>query len=112
MKKIKFKCWIENDEEKFYGPGPNELIKQIQQEGSLSKAAVKMNMSYRKAWEIVQRLNENSEELFVILKKGGQHGGGAEVTSYALNVAREYEKMEKKFGELAEQQNEFLKFLK
>ncbi|TBW27149.1 winged helix-turn-helix domain-containing protein [Gramella sp. KN1008] len=112
MKKIKFKCWVENDGGKFYGPGPNELIKQIQKEGSLSKAAGKMNMSYRKAWDIVQRLNDNSGELFVILKKGGQHGGGAEVTSYALEVMREYEKMEKHFCELAKEQNEFIKLLK
>ncbi len=112
MKRIKFKCWVEQEGEKFYGPGPNELIKQIQKEGSLSKAAVKMNMSYKKAWDLVQRLNHNSEEPWVILKKGGSHGGGAEVTSHALEAVREFESLQGKIDKLLEQQEAQLKILK
>ncbi|HSI68625.1 MAG TPA: hypothetical protein VK941_00210 [Gillisia sp.] len=108
MKKIKFKCWVEEDGEKFYGPGPNELIKRIQKEGSLSKAAGQMNMSYKKAWDLVQRLNNNSEKPWVILKKGGQYGGGAEVTPHAVKVTLEYDKLQQEIGELLEQQKELI----
>ena len=111
MKEIKFKCWVEEDGEKFYGPGPNELIKKIQKEGSLSKAAGQMNMSYKKAWDLVQRLNSNSEEPWVILKKGGQHGGGAEVTPHAMKAVQEYDMLEQKMKELLEQQQELMKVL-
>lgn len=112
MKEIKFKCWVEEQGEKFYGPGPNELIKQIQQEGSLSRAATKMKMSYKKAWEMVQRLNQYSEKPLIILKKGGSHGGGAEVTETALELVAEYENLQKKITESLEQQKKLLKFLK
>lgn len=112
MKEIKFKCWVEENGEKFYGPGPNELIKNIQKEGSLSKAAGQMNMSYKKAWDLVQRLNNNSEEPWVILKKGGQHGGGAEVTPHAIKAVQEYERLERKIGELVEQQEDLMNILK
>ncbi|WP_081209165.1 winged helix-turn-helix domain-containing protein [Salegentibacter sediminis] len=112
MKKIKFKYWVENEDEKFYGPGPNELIKRIQKEGSLSKAAGQMDMSYKKAWDLVQRLNKHSTEPWVILKKGGSHGGGAEITPYALKVIREYEKLEQKISELLEQEQDLLKTIK
>ena len=74
MKKFKFKCWIEEEGEKFYGPGPHQLIKSIQKEGSLSKAAGQMNMSYKKDWDRItpvlrealgnvteEKLNENFE---------------------------------------------------
>lgn len=112
MKKIKFKYWVENEGEKFYGPGPNELVKRIQKEGSLSKAAAQMNMSYKKAWDLVQRLNRHSPEPWVILKKGGSHGGGAEITPFALKVIREYEKLEQRLNELLEEENDLLKILK
>lgn len=110
MKKIRYKCWLEEEGEKVYGPGPNELLKRIQKEGSVSKAAGKMNMSYKKAWDLVQRLNHHSREPFVILKKGGEHGGGAQVTEYALRIMQEYEKLEKQISELINQQKELIKF--
>lgn len=110
MKKIRFKCWLEEGGEKFYGPGPNELLRRIQKEGSLSKAAAQMTMSYKKAWDLVQRLNHHSEKPFVILKKGGEHGGGAEVTGYALKIMEEYENLQKQIGDLVNQQKGLLRF--
>lgn len=112
MKEIRFKCWVEDDAVKLYGPGPNELIKQIQLEGSLSKAATRMNMSYKKAWEMVQRLNEHCEKPLIILKKGGSHGGGAEVTDKALEVVKEFENFQNKLKVLADQEKDLLKLLK
>lgn len=110
MKSIKVKCWIEEEGEKFYGPGPHELVKRIQTERSLSKAAEKMHLSYRKAWKMVKRLNQNSAEPLVILKKGGQHGGGAEVTPHALKIMEKYENLQNKIYELIDKENEWIKF--
>lgn len=112
MKKIKFKCWVEDKGEKFYGPGPNELIKRIQKEGSISKAAGQMHLSYKKAWELVQRLNHHSEEPLVVLKKGGQHGGGAEITPHGIKIIEEYDSLQNKMNELVEKQQGFIKVLK
>ncbi|MDR5590512.1 winged helix-turn-helix domain-containing protein [Christiangramia sp. SM2212] len=111
MKELRIKCWVEDDGEKFYGPGPNELIKKIQKEGSLSRAASEMNMSYKKAWDLIQRLNQHAEKPLVILKKGGSHGGGAEVTEYAREIVAEYDQLEKEIARLIEKQN-LLKVLK
>ena len=112
MKTIKFKCWIEDDQEKFYGPGPNELIKRIQKEGSLSRAAAQMNMSYKKAWEMAQRLNHHSEEPLIILKKGGAHGGGAEVSPHALKIVEEYEKLQQKLSDMIAEETELAKLFR
>tara|TARA_R100000935_G_scaffold55056_1_gene84644 strand:- start:112 stop:450 length:339 start_codon:yes stop_codon:yes gene_type:complete len=112
MKQLKIKCWIEEDGEKFYGPGPHELLKQIQKEGSLSKAAEQMNMSYKKAWAIVRKLNQFSEETLVILKKGGQHGGGAELSLYGLERMKEYDDLQLKVCQLIVQEEKLLKVLK
>lgn len=112
MKSIKVKCWIEEEGEKFYGPGPHELIKRIDKEGSLSKAAAQMHLSYKKAWKMVQRLNQNSAETLVILKKGGISGGGAEVTPQALILIEEYENLQQKIEELIDQEEKLLLALK
>ena len=105
------KCWIEDEGKRFYGPGPNELLRRIQKEGSLSKAAAQMNMSYKKAWDIVQRLNEHTGEPLVVLKKGGAHGGGAEVTVKGMEVMNEYEHFQQQLLELAENRKDLLKAL-
>lgn len=112
MKQIRLKCWVEDEGEKFYGPGPNELLRRIQKEGSLSRAAEQMHMSYKKAWDIVQRLNAHTKQPLVHLKKGGPHGGGAEVTQKAIEVMEEYERFEKEVSEIAERQNKLLESLK
>lgn len=111
MKSIKVKCWIETNGDKFYGPGPHELLQNIKAEGSLSKAAEKMQLSYRKAWDIVQQLNKHSEEPLVILKKGGKTGGGAEVTVYAKAVMEAYNKLQKKLQEVSEEEKQLLEIL-
>ena len=35
-KEIRFRCWIEIDGVKFFGPGPAELLEHIEQEGSIA----------------------------------------------------------------------------
>lgn len=44
-------------------------------------------------------------------EKGGQHGGGAEITPHALKAMQEYEKLQQKISELVEQQEELIKIL-
>lgn len=112
MKQLKIKCWIEEDGEKFYGPGPHILLKEIQKEGSLSKAAEKMQLSYKKAWEMVQRLNLGSNHNLVNLKKGGQHGGGATITPHALQIMSAYELLQNKVKELINTEDDLMKVLK
>ena len=103
---------MEEDGEKVYGPGPNEVLRFIEREGSLSKAADAMKMSYKKAWDIVKRLNQHSEEPLVILKKGGSHGGGAAVTEHGINVMKRFEKLQAELKEVLEKQQHFLDTLK
>jgi hypothetical protein len=45
-----------------FGPGKAQLLEQIQQTGSLREAAVRLQMSYMKAWRLANRMNENFRE--------------------------------------------------
>ncbi|MBI1837768.1 MAG: LysR family transcriptional regulator [Flavobacteriia bacterium] len=69
--KIKSRIWICTEEGTFLGEGRIELLKKIDEFGSISKAAKAMKMSYKKAWELVNSMNEQSQEPIVTGKIGG-----------------------------------------
>jgi molybdate transport system regulatory protein len=59
-KEIRVRCWIDIDGEKFFGPGPAELLQLVAETGSIAKAAKSMRMSYKKAWEMIINVNTKS----------------------------------------------------
>ncbi|KXS31316.1 MAG: ModE family transcriptional regulator [Candidatus Gallionella acididurans] len=83
------------------GPGKAELLETIQECGSISKAAKKMGMSYRRAWELVNVMNQCFKYPLVITAQGGTHGGGAEVSELGIAVLQNYRKMEAKVARFA-----------
>ncbi|MBW7909552.1 MAG: LysR family transcriptional regulator [Kiritimatiellae bacterium] len=62
------------------GPGKAQLLEQIQQTGSISKAARAMGMSYVRAWQLVEALNAAFREPLVASDTGGTRGGGSHLT--------------------------------
>ena len=73
--RINGSLWMEGDGTRFFGPGPVELLQRIEETGSINQAAKKMGMSYKKAWEMVNRLNEIVGSPLVITATGGEKGG-------------------------------------
>ena len=100
--------WIECDGERFFGPGPAELLDLINSTGSINKAAKKMEMSYKKAWRIINSLNTEARQPFVVTQTGGTSGGGSIVTNEATAVMVWYKKLRERFFALLEQETENL----
>lgn len=111
MKELRFRCWISINEEKFFGPGPMQLLQLIEQEGSLSKAAKAMGMSYKKAWDLVNQLNEKSSKPMVISTKGGAKGGGAEITAHGREVMAGYSALTRKIQSVISANDSLLKLI-
>ena len=78
------------------GPGRIELLEGVQRTGSLSQAARGMKMSYRRAWLLMQSLNDSLAGPASIAAKGGRHGGGATLTPLGVNLIRAYRRFEAK----------------
>jgi molybdate transport system regulatory protein len=78
------------------GPGKAALIEHIEKSGSISSAARAMGMSYRRAWQLVEALNESFAEPVVVTAIGGKRGGGAKVTDFGLDLVRRFRAMESK----------------
>ena len=56
---IRFRHWVFIDDMKFFGPGRMELLEHIESTGSIAKAAKLMNMSYKKAWLMVDEMKKS-----------------------------------------------------
>jgi molybdate transport system regulatory protein len=90
---VKSRIWIESDEGVCLGNGRVRLLKAIEATGSLSKAAKSINMSYKKAWNLIDAVNNNAEEPVVITATGGKDGGGARVTAYGKTLIQQFDKL-------------------
>jgi len=96
--------WIECNGERFFGPGPVELLELINDMGSINRATKQMEMSYKKAWKIINSLNTEARQPFVITQTGGNSGGGSVVTDDAKAVIAWYKEMRERFSSLLEKE--------
>lgn len=78
------------------GPGRAALLSHIARTGSITSAAQAMGMSYRRAWQLVEAMNESFNEPVVTTAIGGKRGGGAKVTALGKRLVRLYHEMETK----------------
>jgi molybdate transport system regulatory protein len=79
------------------GIGRLELLTHIQAQGSISKAAQKMDMSYKRAWELVTSMNAQAAQPLVLTQAGGKRGGGAEVTAAGQQMIQEFRVLQERF---------------
>ncbi len=77
------------------GPGKIALMRAIVETGSISAAARRLGMSYRRAWLLVDTMNRCFRSPVVETVSGGKGGGGARITELGREVLRRYETMEK-----------------
>jgi len=107
--KVGGKLWLESEGERFFGPGPMELLEKIEETGSISNAAKAMNMSYKKAWELINHLNGQTNSPVVIPQTGGEKGGGSTLTPEGLELIQYYKALRKRFKTFLENESESLK---
>jgi molybdate transport system regulatory protein len=81
-------------DEFYVGPGRADLLQFIDETGSISAAGKRMGMSYKRAWSLVQALNEGFGAPLVEASRGGSGQGGAVLTEDGHAVLRHYRAME------------------
>lgn len=79
-----------------FGPGKAALLLAIQQSGSISAAARTIGMSYRRAWLLVEAMNQCFRQPLVATATGGAKGGGAQVTALGQEVLVRYQAMQER----------------
>ena len=83
------------------GPGKADLLEGIAATGSISAAATRLGMSYKRAWLLVDTMNRCFRAPLVAAAKGGQSGGGAGLTPLGVEVLARYRAMERRASRAA-----------
>jgi molybdate transport system regulatory protein len=86
------------------GPGKIALLEAIRASGSISAAARRLGMSYRRAWLLVEQINDALKEPAVTAETGGRHGGGATLTASGERVVDLYRAIEERAEAAAKQE--------
>lgn len=99
---VKIKIQLMCGEEIAMGPGKSDLLDAIKTHGSISAAGRAMDMSYRRAWLLVDAMNRCWREPLVETSPGSSHGGGARVTSFGEAVLADYRALQDRLNGAAD----------
>ena len=87
---------IQFSKDRRLGRGKIELLEHIKATGSISAAGRAMDMSYRRAWLLVEEMNTMFAQAVVAPQRGGKQGGGAQITPFGEEVLARFRAMEEK----------------
>jgi molybdate transport system regulatory protein len=93
---------VDFDAETAIGPGKIALLEKMRDSGSLSQAARELDMSYRRAWQLLASLNQIFREPLVLTSTGGSGGGGTTLTELGEAVVSAYRSLEQETNARAE----------
>src|SRR6202158_6353342 len=86
---------IDLDTDSRIGPGKIQLLENIRTCGSISAAGRAMDMSYKRAWDLVDEINRICKRAAVERQTGGKNGGGGNLTSFGTSLVASYRKIER-----------------
>lgn len=86
---------IDLDRESRIGPGKVLLLENIHACGSISAAGRALDMSYKRAWDLVDEINRICGQPAVERQTGGKNGGGAVLTAFGISLVARYRKIER-----------------
>ncbi|MFC6266738.1 winged helix-turn-helix domain-containing protein [Frigoriflavimonas asaccharolytica] len=93
--KIKSKIWIETENGILLSEGRVQLLKKIDEMGSLNKASKALNISYQKAWRLIDEVSKTTKKPLIETKIGGAKGGGTILTPYGKSLITIFETINK-----------------
>src|SRR5262249_30107863 len=86
------------------GPGKIRLLEAVKKSGSISQAGRSLEMSYRRAWLLIDDMNRCFREPVVAAQPGGAQGGGASLTAFGEELIAKYRAIEAQATAAAKEQ--------
>ena len=93
---LRFRMRINHGDVIAVGPGKIALLEAVERTGSITAAAKDLDMSYRRAWLLLDELNRSLKQPAIDSAKGGQRGGGSALTEVGRELIRLYRHIEAK----------------
>ncbi len=92
--KVRLTLRVDLGSDRAIGPGKIRLLEAIRDTGSITQAGISLRMSYRRAWLLVDDMNNCFREPVVSAQVGGSRGGGAELTPFGAKLIDQYRAIE------------------
>jgi molybdate transport system regulatory protein len=93
------------------GPGKIDLLRQVDETHSISAAARALGMTYKRAWLLIDSLNQGFGHPVVETATGGKGGGGATLTPLGTQLVERYTALEARLNVSAQDELEALRRL-
>jgi len=84
------------------------LLAAIDATGSINRAAKAVGLTYKGAWEMVERANNLSPKILVSTATGGRHGGGTRLTPAGRDLLGLFQRLQEEHCRFLEQLNQQL----
>lgn len=94
---VRSKIWLEVDGAPVFGHGREELLRLVQQTGSINAASKEMGIPYRKAWTYIDAMEKRLGFALVNRLKGGAGGGESTLTTQAVALLEKFDLLQKGF---------------
>jgi molybdate transport system regulatory protein len=94
MEKLRLTLRIDLGSGRAIGPGKIRLLEQIHKSGSITQAGCDLGLSYRRAWLLIDDLNNCFRHPVIETETGGIARGGTTVTLFGQMLVEQYHAIE------------------
>jgi molybdate transport system regulatory protein len=84
------------------------LLRAIDQSGSINQAAKQTGLSYKGAWQMIERANNLAPKVLISTATGGSKGGGTCLTAAGQSLLRLFTRLEQQHRKFLQQLNQSL----
>ena len=97
---VKANFWVEKDGKVVLSRWRVALLQAIDETGSISAAAVRMGIPYRRAWDKVHECEERLGVKLLATQTGGSGGGGARLTPEGADCVKRFQQFSQGLDDL------------
>jgi molybdate transport system regulatory protein len=83
------------------GPGKIDLLLKVDETHSISAAARALGMTYKRAWLLIDSLNQGLRRPVIQTATGGKGGGGTTLTPLGKQIVGRYVALEERMNSIA-----------
>ena len=84
------------------------LLRAIDESGSINQAAKQTGLSYKGAWQMIERANNLAPKVLISTATGGSKGGGTTLTAAGLSLLQLFTRLEQQHRQFLQQLNQNL----
>lgn len=89
--RFNYKIWLESEDgENLLGDGKWRLLQAVEETGSLKGAMEKLNLSYRKTWDNLNKIEEKLGFNLITRVRGGIEGGSTTLTEEGKIIVKAF----------------------